>query len=185
MAIKSIAAAFALGAVTVGGFAPFYVYPLPLVTLAAFALLLLRAASTRQAAAIGFTFGLGLLLTGASWAYVSMHDYGGMPMPVAAICTLVFNALYAICPAVAAAIFYRLPAPTGLKLLLLFPALMALSDWVRGWLFTGFPWLALGYSQAPASPLTGFAALFGVYGMLSIGLLLFSWSFNQTNSHFD
>ena len=165
MAIKSIAAAFALGAVTVGGFAPFYVYPLPLVTLAAFALLLLRAASTRQAAAIGFTFGLGLLLTGASWAYVSMHDYGGMPMPVAAICTLVFNALYAICPAVAAAIFYRLPAPTGLKLLLLFPALMALSDWVRGWLFTGFPWLALGYSQAPASPLTGFAALFGVYGV--------------------
>ena len=165
MAFRSIVPAFVLGAVTVAGFAPFYLYPLPLVTLAAFALLLLRATSTRQAAVTGFSFGLGLLLTGASWAYVSLHDYGGMPMPVAAVCTLVFNAIYAACPAVAAMLFYRLHAPNSLKLLLLFPALMALSDWARGWLFTGFPWLALGYSQAPASPLAGYAALFGVYGV--------------------
>ncbi len=165
MAVKSIVAAFALGAATVTGFAPFYFYPLPIVTFAAFAILLMRAASMRQAAAIGFAFGVGLLVTGASWVYVSLHDYGGMPMPLAALCTLVFNALYALCPAVAAAIFYRLRAPAGLKLLLLFPALLALSDWARGWLFTGFPWLALGYSQAPASPLAGYSAVLGVYGV--------------------
>jgi len=165
VAFRSIVPAFVLGAVTVAGFAPFYLYPVPLVTLAAFALLLRRATSTRQAAVAGFSFGLGLLLTGASWPYVSLHDYGGMPMPVAAVCTLVFNAIYAVCPAIAAALFYRLRAPNSLKLLLLFPALMALSDWARGWLFTGFPWLALGYSQAPASPLAGYAATFGVYGV--------------------
>ena len=180
MAVKPIVAAFALGAVTVAGFAPFYFYPLPPVTLAAFALLLLRAASTRRAAAIGFSFGLGLLLTGASWAYVSLHDYGGMPMPVAAACTLIFNAAYALCPALAAALIYRLRAPNNFKLLLLFPALMALSDWARGWLFTGFPWLSLGYSQAPASPLAGYAATFGVYGVslftaLVAGCLALAW----------
>jgi apolipoprotein N-acyltransferase len=165
VAARLIVSAFILGAATVGGFAPFYFYPLPVITLAAFAFLLMRAGSMRQAAATGFAFGLGLLVTGASWAYVSLHVYGGMPWPVAAICTLVFNAIYALCPAVAGALFYRLRVPTELKLLLLFPALLALSDWSRGWLFTGFPWLALGYSQVPASPLAGYSATLGIYGV--------------------
>ncbi len=165
MTRKLIAPAFVLGAATVPAFAPFYFHPLPLVTLAAFCVLLLRAGSTRRAAATGFAFGLGLLVTGTSWVYVSLHDYGGMPMPVAALATLVFCAIYATCPAVASGLIYRLRTPDSLKLLLLFPALWALSDWARGWLFTGFPWLALGYSQAPGGPLGGYAAVLGVYGV--------------------
>ncbi len=165
MTRKLAALAFALGAATVPAFAPFYLYPIPLITLAAFAVLLLRAGSTRRAVAIGFSFGLGLLVTGTSWVYVSLHDYGGMPMPVAAAATLVFCAIYATCPAIASGLVYRLRTPDGLKLLLLFPALWALSDWARGWLFTGFPWLALGYSQVPASPLGGYGPALGVYGV--------------------
>ena len=88
MTRKQVALAFVLGAATVPAFAPFYLYPLPLITLAAFAVLLLRANSTYRAVAIGFSFGLGLLVTGTSWVYVSLHDYGGMPMPVAALATL-------------------------------------------------------------------------------------------------
>ena len=49
--------------------------------------------------------------------------------------------------------------------LLAIPALWVLGEWVRGWIFTGFPWLAVGYSQVPASPLVGFAPLLGVYGV--------------------
>ncbi len=165
MAVKRVAAALLLGAATVPGFAPFYIYPLPIITVAAFAVVLMGSNSTRQAAAVGFAFGLGLLITGASWAYVSLHDYGGMPMPIAAVSTLIFNAVYAGCPAVACAMVQRLPVRLTPKLLLLFPALLALSDWARGWLFTGFPWLALGYSQAPSSPLAEYGALFGVYGV--------------------
>jgi apolipoprotein N-acyltransferase len=47
----------------------------------------------------------------------------------------------------------------------LFAALWLLSEWTRGWAFTGFPWLASGYSQSPPSPLAGFAPVFGVYGV--------------------
>jgi apolipoprotein N-acyltransferase len=45
------------------------------------------------------------------------------------------------------------------------PAAFVLLEWVRGWLFTGFPWLAIGYTQAPASPLAGLAPIIGAYGL--------------------
>ena len=46
---------------------------------------------------------------------------------------------------------------------LLFAAAWLVGEWVRGWMFTGFPWLASGYSQSPPSPLAGFAPVFGVF----------------------
>jgi apolipoprotein N-acyltransferase len=59
--------------------------------------------------------------------------------------------------------------------LLLLPGLYVLLEWLRGWLFTGFPWLNLGYTQLQG-PLAGFAPIAGVYGLslltaLSGGLL--------------
>ena len=52
------------------------------------------------------------------------------------------------------------------RLLLILPAGWALAEWVRGWLFTGFPWLNIGYTQIDA-PLAGYAPLLGIYGQVS------------------
>src|SRR5688500_16715778 len=157
--------AAALGSATVARFAPFYFYPLPVVTMALLIGLWHRAESPRRAAALGGWFGLGFFLVGVSWVYVSLHDFGAMPAPLAALATLLFCAFLALAPAASAYTPARLRAPAWVKLVLFLPAVWTLTEWVRGWIFTGFPWLTLGYSQVPASPLAGYAPVFGVYGV--------------------
>jgi len=169
-------AALLLGAASVFAFAPFYLWPLPAITLGGLAWLVLRAPSPRACFALGYAFGFGFFITGVSWVFVSMHEYGGMSGPLAVFATSFFCAYLALFPATAAWLTGRARGGAGLRLLLAFPAAWVLSEWVRGWMFTGFPWLVVGYAQSPSGPLGGYAPLFGVYGVslttaLSAGLL--------------
>ena len=175
-AVKHCVAAFALGVVAVGGFAPFYLYPLPIVCLAALLGLVECELQARTAGRLGFAFGLGHFLAGVSWVYVSLHDFGAMPAPVAVGVTVLFCAYLALFPAFAMACAAAVKRPF-LRRIAVLPGAWILTEWIRGWLFTGFPWLAIGYSQAPESPLAGIAPVFGVYGagwaaVLSGGLLV-------------
>jgi len=162
---SSLITAFVLGAVTVAGYAPFYLFPLPVLTLAGLFHLWSQARSARAAAASGFAFGLGLFLFGVSWVYVSLHDFGAMPAPLAATATLLFCAILALLPAAAGYACARFDVSHAVRYGVLAPALWTLAEWTRGWLFTGFPWLATGYSQIPASPLAGYAPVLGIYGV--------------------
>lgn len=177
---SSLITAFLLGAATVAGYAPFYYYPLPVIALAGLFYLWSRAASPRAAAITGFAFGLGLFLTGVSWVYVSLNDFGAMPAPLAALATLLFCAFLALFPAAVGYACARPDRSRAVRYGLLAPAAWTLAEWMRGWIFTGFPWLALGYSQIPASPLAGYAPVLGVYGVslataISAGLLIILW----------
>ena len=168
--------AFVLGAATVLGFAPASLAPLPFFTAAGLLWLWQEATAPGRAAALGFAFGLGLFLAGVSWVYVSLHQFGAMPAPLAAIATLLFCAFLALAPALVGYLQSQLGRANNTKQLLLIPALWTLSEWLRDWIFTGFPWLSLGYTQA-ASPLGGYAPLTGVFGLtwlvwLCAGLLL-------------
>jgi apolipoprotein N-acyltransferase len=161
---KSLAALL-LGAATALGFAPFEVFPLPILTLGLLFLLWRRVESARQTAVLGFAWGMGCFLAGVSWVYVSMHDVGGMVAPLAALATVLFCGLLALFPALAGYLFGRARSGERWRDVLLAAGAWALSEWLRGWVLTGFPWLAIGYSQTPPSPLAGFAPLFGVYGV--------------------
>lgn len=161
---KSLLAALLSGAATVVGFAPFGIFPLPFLTLALLFLLWRGTRTAHYAALTGFVWGLGFFLTGVSWVYVSLHDIGGMAMPLAAAATLLFCAYLALFPALAGYAFKRL-ASDSWRDILLAAGLWTLSECLRGWLLTGFPWLSLGYSQAGPSPLAGFAPLLGSYGV--------------------
>ena len=163
------------GATCVLGFAPFDIFIVPVLALAALFALLQRADTPRAAAGLGFFFGLGLFSAGISWIYIALHEYGDMPMLLAVLATLLFAAFLALFPALAGYVQARFPASAGLRTVLVMPSMWVLVEWLRGTIFTGFPWLTLGYAHSD-SPLVGFAPLLGVYGVslvaaVSAGLL--------------
>jgi len=168
--------AAALGATTILGFAPFELFALPVFTLALLFRLWQRAPSARAAAGLGFAWGLGFFLAGVSWVYVSLHDVGGMAAPLAIAATVLFCAYLALFPALAGYLSCRLRAGGGTasgrpasaefwRNALALAGLWTLSEGLRGWAFTGFPWLAIGYSATPPNPLAGFAPVLGIHGM--------------------
>jgi apolipoprotein N-acyltransferase len=167
------------GALAVAGFAPFDFWPLPMLSLAVLFTLLARTASMRAGFLVGLTWGLGFFIAGVSWIFVSLSVHGGMTAWLAALATFLFCAVLALFPAAVGALQARWPVSPALRLLLLMPLAWGGTEWVRGWLFTGFPWLVAGYSQVPASPLAGYAPLVGVYGvsfLLALIAALLAWS---------
>lgn len=158
-------ASLVTGAFAVAGFAPFDFWPLPVLSLAMLFVLLARAASARTGFLIGLAWGLGFFGAGVSWVFVSLSVYGGMPAWLAALATSLFCLVLALFPAAAGALQARWRPSPALRLLLLIPLVWGVSEWVRGWLFTGFPWLVMGYSQVPDGPLAGYAPIIGVYGV--------------------
>lgn len=147
--------------------------------------LLSRTNSKWSAARTGWAFGLGNYVTGVWWLYVSMHYYGGMAAPLAGAAVLLFCMYLAVYPALAAVVWsmcagraqyddttqansittdsepWFVPTWHGA---IAFASAWALGEWLRGLVFTGFPWLSSGYAQVDG-PLSGFAPIGGVYGV--------------------
>ena len=156
--------AFVAGALLVLAFQPFALVWLAPVSLACL-MLLLGSASPRQAAWTGFSFGIGLFIAGTYWLYISLNFMGGLWPPIALLMMFVFVALLAAFVALASYLAVRIaPVDDVLRWLVAFPALWALTEWLRGWLFTGFPWLSIGYSQVETFA-GALAPLIGVYGV--------------------
>jgi apolipoprotein N-acyltransferase len=112
-----------------------------------------------------FAFGLGWFVTGLYWLHITMHNYGGIPWLLAAAAVVLFCLYLASFSAVGAIAFsYLARRELGFAVVPLFAACITAADLARGYLFTGFPWLAIGYAQID-SPLAHFAPIIGVYGV--------------------
>ncbi|MGI9259454.1 MAG: apolipoprotein N-acyltransferase [Gammaproteobacteria bacterium] len=114
---------------------------------------------------LGFAFGMASFLCGVYWVYISIHDYGPAPAIFAIAMTLSLVSILAVFPAVAgwvAARWFTTDGPAAWFGVL--PAIWVVTEWLRGWIFTGFGWLSAGYSQSD-SWLMGFAPVGGVHFM--------------------
>jgi apolipoprotein N-acyltransferase len=151
---------YLLGALAVLGFAPFYIYPASILSLVGLCYLWAKCSSPKAAFKLGFAYGLGLYIVGIYWIYISLHDFGGMPWWFAGFSTFCLCAFMALFVGLVGYFSQRFG-----HLIISIPVLWGLSDWVRSWIFTGFPWLTMGYSQVPHSPLAGYMPLVGVYGV--------------------
>lgn len=154
----------ALGGLATLGFAPWSLYPATVVALVGM-IGLWRLVGPGRAAWRGFVFGAAHFATGIYWVFVALHEHAGASIIIAGLAVAGLVAYLACFSALAGAIA---GASNRLSLtlwaLVAVPGAWCFGELLRGWLFTGFPWLSLGYVTM-AAPLNGLAPLIGVHGL--------------------
>ncbi len=157
------------GALTTLTFAPFGLYFLMPVLMmpAMFAWMCLP---PRAAAGLSFWYGAGLFLSGTYWLYISIHVFGQAPLWVALFIMVALVLIMAAYCSAAGWIISRLVHGDARRLLLVAPAAWVAIEWLRGWFLSGFPWLAVGYSQIDSS-IAGWVPLLGINGASVVTVL--------------
>ncbi|MGK0297079.1 MAG: apolipoprotein N-acyltransferase [Gammaproteobacteria bacterium] len=156
---------FISGAIAPLAFSPYDVFPVVILSTVIIIYLWLHT-SPRTALLYGYFYGLGFFGFGVSWIHISINLFGGVNIIGALILTFILVAFLSIFPAMTGYGLRKLKLNSYpcISVLILAPVLWTLGEWVRSWIFTGFPWLNLGYSQTD-SVLNGFAPLLGVFGI--------------------
>ncbi len=121
--------------------------------------------TSRRAFALGLLAG-GIYFGGTIyWVGGVMQTYGGLNWPVSIAVALALVAYLALYPAFFALICSRLIGVFGPAAILLSPAVWVSTELGRAYLFTGFPWVLLGYSQARVLQVAQLASLVGIFGL--------------------
>lgn len=152
-------------------FAPFHWYPVAFV-LPALLFTSWEHQGPREAAWRAFIFGFSAFAAGTYWLYISIRGFGGAPMPVVVL--LMFGGFFLMGLYLALAGFLAASvavAADALRWCLIWPAVFTFVEWLRTWLFFGFPWLSVGYGQIDG-PLRAWAPVVGVHGITLVTLIL-------------
>ncbi|MFV9474577.1 apolipoprotein N-acyltransferase [Advenella sp. RU8] len=135
-----------------------------IITLAILAWYVLKANSIRQAAWSAAWFSISNFCTGIYWLFISMNTYGALAAPLAATAVFLLSAYLSLYPVLAAGITRYLSRNHIVSFVLVWAGSMALSEWLRSFIFTGFPWNSTGYAHTD-SVLSGWAPVLGAYGV--------------------
>ena len=155
------------GLVLTFGYAPFEIWPIAFFSIAAIIYCVnpnnLGKKYAKSAAKYGFIFGLGWFGAGISWVHVSIATFGGMPLIASLSLMAVLCSYLALYPALAFYFTTRFARGSKTFGVLLIP-FFAISEYLRGIVFTGFPWLSFGYTQTDG-PLNILAPFIGEFGL--------------------
>ena len=158
--------AVASGALGVLAFSPFDYWWCAYLSL--FGLIIVINSGQKKAALIcAFLWGLSFFTLGLNWLHVSIHEFGGAPLVLSYGLVVLLAAYLSLYPLLFAYLIRKLKVRSAI----IYPILWTFTEFLRGWLFTGFPWLQFGYTQID-SPFSGIAPMFGVTGLTFFVMLI-------------
>jgi apolipoprotein N-acyltransferase len=174
--MKLLALSFLAGAAGAFGFEPFGLWPLTVLGLAALLYLVEVAGTLRSALARGWWFAVGHFVVGFNWIATAFTYQAAMPAWLGWVAVVLLSLYLAIYPAAAAGLAWRYGRGRRGVYVLLFAAAWIVTEYLRGTVFTGFPWNPLGAASID-TPLAQAASLVGTYGLgallvLAAGTLL-------------
>jgi len=121
-----------------------------------------------RALALGMVAGVIYFVGTIYWTSTVLSAFGGLPTVLALVAMLLLATYLAIYPALTAVIVAHLIGRTGRSALFFAPATWVATEYARGILFSGFPWVPLGNSQVTVLPVVQVASVFGVYGLSAL-----------------
>jgi apolipoprotein N-acyltransferase len=122
----------------------------------------------------GRAFSLGLLAGGVYfagtlyWLVETMTTFGGLSTPLAGLAAMLLVAYLALFPAVFTLVVSRLSRAFGPSAALLAAPVWVTTELGRQYVWDGFPWALLGYSQVTVLPIAQLASVTGVYGLSAL-----------------
>lgn len=165
--VKNILISLIVGSLAVFSYAPFHIWPLAFISFIGF-LWLMANKSRKQAMLIGLSWGIGYFAAGIHWVYISIKQYGEVPTLVAIIIVALLVLYLSIYPMLFSLLLSTIdrfaPKFSFKKLVLAVPIIWQLTEFLRGFILTGFAWLQLGYSQLD-SPLKSYFPIVGINGV--------------------
>jgi apolipoprotein N-acyltransferase len=106
------------------------------------------------------------------WLVQTMTTFGGLATPVAAFAAAILVAYLSLFPAIFAWIQARLFRALGTRAVLLAPFVWVATEMGRTYIWDGFPWELLGYSQVTVLPIAQLASVVGVYGLSAVVVMV-------------
>jgi apolipoprotein N-acyltransferase len=156
--------ALLIGALSAFAFAPVSLWPLMPLALAALCELTWRSKSLRQSLAIGWGFGLGQFVIALNWIATAFTFQDAMPAWLGWIAVVLLSLYLAVYPALATGLAWRFKGKAPVALVLALAGAWPITEWLRGTMFTGFPWNPLGVTLVDTHLLNA-ATVIGTYGL--------------------
>jgi apolipoprotein N-acyltransferase len=163
--------AFLAGVASAFAFEPVGLWPLLPVAFAILCEFICRSKSVGRALFIGWAFGVGQFVVGLNWIATAFTYQAAMPAWLGWVAVVLLSLYLAIYPALAAGLAWRFGREDRVVLVTVLGGAWAVTEWLRGTMFTGFPWNPAAAALAP-TPLITITALIGTYGLSGLVVLL-------------